>query len=175
MTNIIKKNGFINGIILGVILMAMSGYIYFGDLKLMNSVWFGAIKIVVTVIFGIISILYAKKKSDGLITFREAFSAYFLTIFIGSCIGCLFMIVLFSLVFSPEKIEIIKNIQADFNVYIMKLNYASKEDIDKAIAISKTFDPSSIAVIIKSAMAFLLRDCLIGFLVALIFRNKRTV
>jgi len=40
---------------------------------------------------------------------------------------------------------------------------------------SKTLNPFTIELAFKGFIKYLLRDCLIGFLVALIFRNKRTL
>jgi magnesium-transporting ATPase (P-type) len=137
-------------------------------------VYFGGITIIITVVMGILSILQTKSRLNGLITFKEAFSSYFYTLLIGTIIGTLYLIILFKLFFNPEKITFIKQTLIDFNVHIMKLNNASPSDISKSVALSEKFDPSNAIEIITSSLKYLLRDCLIGFIVALIFRNKRT-
>jgi hypothetical protein len=174
MLNLTKVNGFINGIFLGIISIVSSSYIYFEDLSLLTSVYFGGITIIISVIIGIASILKTKSKLNGQITFKESFTVYFYTLLTGTLLGTLYLIILFKFFFGPEKIELIKQTLIDFNVYIMKLNNANENDIAKSITLSKKFDPSSAIEIITSALKYLLRDCLIGFIVALIFRNKRT-
>ena len=175
MTDIIRKNAFRNGAYLGIILIIFSSYIYFFNLKLLTNVWFGAVTILSTVFMGIVSIISSKSKLNGLISFKESFSVYFFTIFTGSFILCIYLIILFSFVFTTEKIKIIEQILMDFNLYIMKLNYSNKDDIAKSIQLSKSFDPSDPLIIVSSAVKYLLRDCLIGFLVALAFRSKKTI
>jgi len=175
MTTIIKKDGFLNGIILGILLIALTSYIYFVDLNLLNNVWFGTFKIFITILIGIFSVVYTKRKLGGFISFKEAFSSYFLTIFVGSLFLCIFIIILFSFVFTTEKIEVIKNIQSEFNLFIMKLNYATAAQMEEAKKLSKALNPGDTMEIIGLSVRYLLRDCLFGLFVALVFRNKRTL
>jgi hypothetical protein len=57
----------------------------------------------------------------------------------------------------------------------MKLNYSTAADLSKAKKYSESMNPDDIGAIVTSAVKYLLRDCLIGLLVALIFRNKRSL
>lgn len=175
MITIAKKDGFWNGIILGILLIALTSYIYFVDLQLLNNVWFGTFKIFLTILLGIFSVVYTKRKLGGLISFKESFSSYFLTIFVGSLFLCIFMIILFSFVFSTAKIELIKDVQSEFNLYIMKLNYATAAQMEEAKKLSEALNPADTIEIIGLSVRYLLRDCLFGLFVALIFRNKRTL
>lgn len=164
-----------NGFILGFCFILLTSYIYFANLKLLTNVWFGVVNIVISILIGIVSIVQFKNAARGLITFKEAFTVYFKTLIIGSFLNCLYLIVLFTFVFTPEKIELIKDLLTNFNLYIMKLNYASSEDLAKAKSYSEQMNPDDVGAIITSAVKYLLRDCLIGLLVALIFRNKRSL
>lgn len=175
MTDIIKKTGFRNGIFLGIFLILLSSYIYFGNLSLLTNVWAGALTLVLTIVFGILSILQLKGKLGGFITFREAFSVYFITVLTGSFISCLYTIILYSFILSPETKETIRMAMIDFNITLMKQNQAPQESIDEALEMYKTFNPFTPTEAIAASLKYLLRDCLFGFLVALIFRNKRTL
>ena len=175
MINNYKQKALKNGLFLGVFWILSTSYIYFVDLKLMTNVWFGVITIILCVIFGIISILQLKANSAGLITFKEAFSVYFYTLIVGSVMNCIFVIILFQFVFSAEQIQIIKDTLTNFNLYIMKLNYATADEITKAQTYSDKMNPSDVLPIISSSIKYLLRDCLVGLLIALIFRNKRSL
>lgn len=175
MTDIIKKTGLKIGTCLGLILILFISYIYFQDLQLITNVWAGVFTLLVTVSFGIISIVFIKNKLNGFITFKEAFSAYFFAILIGSIISCLYLIILYNFVLHPETKEIIKQTMIDFNVKLMKQDPSStQEKINEALKSYKTFNPFNAIEVITTSIKYLLRDSLIGFLVALIFRNKRT-
>ncbi|CAD0005558.1 DUF4199 domain-containing protein [Flavobacterium chungangense] len=174
MTGIIKKTGFKIGIYLGFLLILFISYIYFQNLQLITNVWAGVFTLAITVFFGIISIGYTKKKLNGFITFKEAFSAYFFAILIGSIISCLYLILLYNFVLPPETKEIIRQTMIDFNIKLMKQDpSATQKKIEEALKSYKTFNPFNPVEVITTSTKYLLRDSLIGFLVALIFRNKR--
>lgn len=173
MTDIIKKTGFSIGLILGVLLILLSSYIYFVNLALLTNVWAGVSTLALTVLFGIISIVVVKGKLGGFITFKEAFSAYFITILIGSLLSCLFLILLYTFFLSPETKQTIIFAMRDFDINLMKQNLMPQENIDQTLEVYKTFNPFSTTTVVTSFIKYLLRDCLIGLLVALIFRNKR--
>ncbi|MDI1256768.1 MAG: DUF4199 domain-containing protein [Flavobacterium sp.] len=175
MTGIIKKTGIQLGIALGVALVLLSSYIYFIATKLFTNVWMGLFTIFITVIFGIIAILITKKKLGGYITFKEAFSTYFFTIVVGKLISCVFAVIISSFVLTTETRATIKQQMSDFNMKIMKQNETPAEEIAKNNETFKTYDPFAPSEIIAPTIKYLLRDSLIGFLVALIFRNKRSL
>jgi len=175
MTDIIKKTGFSIGLILGALLILLSSYIYFVNLDLLTNVWAGVSTLVLTVVFGIISIVVVKEKLGGFITFKEAFSAYFITILTGSLLSCIYLILIYSFALSPQAKENIILAMRDFDINLLKQNLMPQENIDKTLEVYKTFNPFSITTVFTSFIKYLLRDCLIGFLVALIFRNKRTL
>ena len=175
MTDIIKKTGFSIGLILGVLLILLSSYIYFVNLALLTNVWAGVSTLALTVLFGIISIVVIKGKLGGFITFKEAFSGYFITILTGSLLSCFYLVLLYTFFLSSETKEAIIIAMRDFDVSLLKQNLMPQENIDKTLEVYKTFNPFSISTVLTSFIKYLLRDCLIGFLVALIFRNKRTL
>lgn len=175
MTDIIKKTGCSIGLILGILLILLSSYIYFVNLALLTDVWAGVSTLVLTVVFGIISIAVIKGKLGGLITFKEAFSAYFITILTGSLLSCFYLTLLYGFLLSDETKEAIIVAMRDFDINLLKQNLMPQENIDKTLEAYKTFDPFSVTTVLSSFIKYLLRDCLIGFLVALIFRNKRTL
>lgn len=175
MTDIIKKTGFQIGLLLGFLLILLSSYIYFVDLSLLTNVWAGVSTLILTVICGIISIVVIKNKLDGFITFKEAFSGYFITILTGSLLSCLFLLVIYNLVLMPETKANIILAMRDFDISLLKQNLMPQENINKTLEVYKTLNPFSTNTVLSSSIKYLLRDCLIGFLVALIFRNKRNL
>lgn len=175
MTDIIKKTGFQIGLLLGFLLILLSSYIYFVDLALLTNVWAGVSTLILTVICGIISIVVIKGKLEGFITFKEAFSGYFITLLTGSLLSCIFLIVIYNFVLTPETKANIILAMRDFDISLLKQNLMPQENIDKTLEVYKTLNPFSTNTVLSSFIKYLLRDCLIGFLVALIFRNKRTL
>jgi Protein of unknown function (DUF4199) len=175
MVNVIKNIGFRNGLILGVVLIALRCYIYFIDPKLLVNVWLGFATILVFVFFGILSIVQSKRKMDGFITFKDTFSTYFFTILTGHFFSCLSVILITNLFLTVEVQESIKTLLTNFNISILKQNNSSLKDINTAIALSKNYNPSDILEIISGSIKYLLRDCLIGIFVSLIFRNKTAI
>ncbi|MFY0481991.1 DUF4199 domain-containing protein [Flavobacterium sp. PLA-1-15] len=175
MTDIIKKTGFSIGLILGILLILLSSYIYFVNLALLTNVWAGVSTLALTIIFGIISIVVIKGKLGGFITFKEAFSGYFITILTGSLLSCLYLILIYNFALSPEIKTNIVLAMRNFDVNLLKQNLMPQENINQTLEFYKTFDPFTIKEVITAFIKYLLRDCLIGFLVALIFRNKRNL
>ena len=175
MTDSIKKTGFTYGIALGLVLTTITCYIHFFDLKLITNVWLGVLTLGLIVLFGILSILKTKSNLGGLITFKEAFSSFFYTMITSSIISCLTLIILYSVIISPETKAIIKERTVEFNLKIMKQINSTPSEINAAKVSFKESDPFSVYQTISSSVKYLMRDCIIGFLVALIFRNKRTL
>ena len=175
MTDPIKRIGFRNGFILGALLILFSTYLHFYNLELLTNVWLGFFTVFVLIAFGIISILQTKAKLGGLITFKEAFSSYFYTILAGNIINSVYLLALYLIVLSPETKETIRQMMIELNIRLMHQGNAPQETIDEAVPVFQKFNPFTASEVLTSAVKYLLRDCLIGFLVALIFRNKRTL
>jgi hypothetical protein len=175
MTDPLKKIGFRNGFILGCLLILFSTYINVYRSELYADVWLGFAAVFVIIAFGILSILQTKKRLGGLISFKEAFSSYFYTILLGSFMSSFYLLLLYLFILSPETKEVLKQVMIDYGINTMKQNLATQKDIDQALVMSKTLNPFSAQQVLAGFIKYLLRDCLIGFLVALIFRNKRTL
>ena len=171
----IKKIGLQNGLILGILLILFSTYLHFYNLELLTNVWLGFSTLLIMIGFGIFSILKTKSALGGLITFKEAFSSYFYTILMGNLLNTFYLLLLYLVILSPETKETIRELMINLNIKLMQQGNAPQKTIDEAIPLYKSFDPFTVSEVITSAVKYLLRDCLIGFIVALIFRNKRTI
>lgn len=174
MTNIIKKTGLTSGLIFGAVLILIYTYIHLFEIQLLLNVVFGLGIIGVTIVFGIVSIVISRRKLNGQITFKEAFSSYFITILVGNILACLCLILLYEYFISTETKETLKQSMIDFNINLKKQNLATEEEIKETLKTSKSFNPFHISEVITGYIKYLLRDCLFGFLIALIFRNKKT-
>jgi uncharacterized protein DUF4199 len=175
MSNTIKKTGLSLGIVLGIILILVSAYIYFEDLSLYSDVDLGLALIGITILFGIISIIIARKKLKGFITFKEAFTSYFYTVVTAKFMSLLFTVIVFSSVLPPDSKTTLKKQMENFSIAHMKQNQMPEKEIIKNIEKLKTYDPFTPSQIIQPALMILLLECMFGFLAALIIRNKRTL
>jgi hypothetical protein len=175
MTDPIKKIGFRNGLILGSFLILFSTYLHFYNLELLTNVWLGFSTVFILVAFGIYSILQTKTKLGGLLSFKEAFSSYFYTILVGNVMNTVYLLFLYLVILSPETKEIIRQLMIDLNVRLMQQGNAPQATIDEAMPLYQSFNPFTVSEVLTSALKYLLRDCFIGLLVALIFRNKQTL
>lgn len=173
MNPIIKKNGFILGIILGIINILITCYLYFSpNQHTFTDLRIGMSKIIIGIILGIIAIVVVKIKIGGLISFREAFSAYFITILTSSLMSFIFFFLFFSSFATDLKKENIKKDMIEFQVKTMKQNGSTDLEIENVKKSYETFNPFSFMEGFSSSIKYLLRDSIIGLLVALIFRNK---
>ena len=175
MTDPIKQIGFRNGFILGSLLILFTTYIHFYNLDLLVNVWLGFSTVFVMIAFGIVSILQTKAKLGGFVTFKEAFSSYFYTILVGNIMNTIYLIALYLFILAPETKETIRQMMIELNIRLMHQANAPQKTIDEAMPMYESFNPFTISEVLTGAVKYLLRDCLVGFLVALIFRNKRTL
>ncbi|WAC02064.1 DUF4199 domain-containing protein [Lacinutrix neustonica] len=86
------------GLYLGGILSLATILAYALKLELFTSIPFGILLFAITITFGIVSTYKAKKIQEGFITFKDAFTAYFITIMIGIAISAVISFVIFNFV-----------------------------------------------------------------------------
>ena len=102
-----KKKSIDLGIKLGTFLFIITAIIYIVDLNYFSNFLFMLVVYKVPVIsFGIYAIINNKKVNNGLISFKEAFTSYFLCIAIGYFIYNLGKIAIFKFI-DPGAVEII--------------------------------------------------------------------
>ncbi len=169
-----KKTAIQIGILLATIQIVITVFLYFLEIKnAFTNVNYGMSILATTIIFGIISILLTKRKLEGLITFKECFTAYFTTIVVASFASLLFNFAFFNFYVPDTKVDAIKVEMTEYHIDIMKKNGETTEAINKVINESKNFEPFSFNSSFQSAVKYLLRDCVFGFVLALLFRNYK--
>lgn len=106
MTQIFKSSSINYGVYLGILLTLLTGTGYIINLELFTEIWFGVLFIIVVILCGIISIASAKKLLGGFISFKDAFTAFFITLLIGISIGSLTNFLIFSIIDTAAAIEL---------------------------------------------------------------------
>lgn len=104
MENPAKKISTSYGVYLGLALILIVVLAYAFDLTLFTKWWFGISLLAFVVIMATMSTSKAKKVSTSLFKFKDAFGAYFLTVFIGTFISLIFGIILFNVI-DPDAAE----------------------------------------------------------------------
>ena len=167
------KTSIRRGFLLGLSLIWILLTSYFADIGLLTNVWVGLLNVITIVGFGIYSILSAKKVLKGFLSYREAFTAYFITAIIGNILVMSFTIFLFNGIMSPEDKEIHKNNLIEFGIKQAKANALDQAKIDEFVEKANEYNPFDPIEIVKPVFKNLMRDILIGLILALAFRNKR--
>lgn len=171
MNAIVKKNGINYGIIIGIISILITAAIYAIDLKLFVNMWLGFSIIAIFIIIGIVLVSKTKKQLGGLITFKEAFTVYFMAAAIGATMSVLFNILLFNVV-DPAAKDALNDLALETTVEMMKKFGAPTSEIAKQAAAMQDNDNYSVANLAKGLFFNFIISAVFGAILALIFRNK---
>lgn len=173
MENSAKKISTSYGIYLGIALILIIVLAYAFDLTLFTEWWFGITILIFVIIMGSMSTSKAKKISTSLFTFKNAFAAYFLTIFIGTFISLLFTILLFNVIDS-QAAETLTELTIESTREMMEGFGAQENQINEALMELEGESQYSVMNQLKGYGFQLIMYSVIGLIVALIFREKDT-
>ncbi len=96
------KSAAINyGVYLGVITSLITITIYGIDIDLFTAPWLGVVLFILVVAFGAVSALNSRKLLGGFISFKQAFSSYFITIAVGTLMSSIVGVAIFTYI-DPE-------------------------------------------------------------------------
>ena len=87
MENSIKSSAINYGLYLGGALSLITIAIWFIDINLMANMWLGILILLAVVAVGVVSTAKAKSIQEGFLSFKEAFSSYFITVAIGGAVA----------------------------------------------------------------------------------------
>ena len=156
---------------LGGVLTITTVIAYSVDFKLFLNPFIGVGFGIFIILFGIYSIIQSKKENSGIISFKEAFKSYFITISLGYFIGSLTTILVFVII-DPDAAKILDEELLVMSKEMMEGFGMSKEII--AISLEEAskksnFSISSISLQYVMNLAFF---SVIGTLVSLIFKKE---
>ena len=106
----LRKNSVNYGVLLGVFMILATAIIYAVDLDLFTNAVYGVVNFIIIAAFGVLSAIKSKKSLGGFMTFKQAFTAFFITILIGLTISTLFSILLFNFIDPDAKAVIMENV-----------------------------------------------------------------
>jgi hypothetical protein len=168
---VIKKNGIKFGLLLGIFSILATTLMYTIDLKLFVNIWIGLVLFFVSLSIGIVSVAQSKKQIGGFITFKEAFTAFFITMAIGLALNILFSILLFNVIDPNAALTIRENI-VEYTVNMLQKAGTPAAKIKEQIETMRSTNSYSIGNQIQSYFWFLLFYIIVGLLVAVALRNK---
>jgi hypothetical protein len=168
---IVKKNGVSYGVITGVVSILITTSLYVIDLELFTSMWTGFVSIAIFLIIGIMLLSKTKKDLNGQLSFKEAFTTYFISAVIGILISVAFNIILFNFI-DPSAKDIIRDNSIKYMVKTMEKFNAPASAINEAITKLKETDQFSIVEQLKGSIFSILFSAILGLILAAFFKSK---
>jgi|TARA_B110000967_G_C18422270_1_gene334454 hypothetical protein len=165
-----KSSATNNGLYLGGILSIITVLIYAVNLDLFTEWWLGIALFVLVVAYGVISAIKSRNILGGFISFKQAFTSYFITIAIGTLIATVIGIAIFTFI-DPEAATYLNEQILLLTKQTMERFGMPQEAMQAALDEAATKDNFSLAMQ-GQAFAFRLAFyALIGLIVALIVKK----
>ena len=154
------------GLYLGLGLSLFTIIAYAINLNLLVNYWIMLLVLPLTVIgYGIFATAKIKSTFNGFLSFKETFSAYFITVAVAVIISTAFTVLLFNFIDTNAAIEV-KNILISNTESFMKNMNAPVDAIAKAVDDIEKQDTFAIGTQIKSLAQSLIFFAIIGLIVA---------
>ena len=167
----VKESAIQYGLILGGILAILIVMMYALNQDLFLEWWIGIVVIPLIIIgTGIVSTAKSKDLLGGIMTFKEAFTAYFITIALGLLISTAVGILIFSII-DPELAKYIQEQSIEISRGIMERFDTPPEMIEEELDKLRGVDNYSFTSQLKSYFGSLVFFSVIGLLVGLIFKK----
>ncbi len=166
-----KKSAATYGLILGAGLALMTTLMYVLNTELFTKWWIGILSFLIVIIIAIVSVAKAKGILGGVMSFKEAFTVYFITVAIGSLISTLVGILIFNII-DPDLAAFLQERTLEMTAEFLQKMGTPQVEIDKQMA--KMADQDNFAILsqLKNYVFGLAFMSVIGLLVALIFKTK---
>ena len=169
----IKSNAVDYGLYLGAALSVYTILCYGINLELLVNSWIIFLILPLIIITtGVFSVLKAKSLNNGYLSFKEAFSSYFITIAIALMISTLVNVILFNFV-DPEAALSLKEIIIDKTFAMMESFNAPAEAMSEAIEEIKNQDTFGIPLQIRGLAQSIATFAIIGLIVAAIMKKSK--
>jgi hypothetical protein len=173
MNEIVKKNGINYGIVLGLISILLTTIIYSINIELFISGWISAIKFIAYTVLFVLLLTKTKKQLNGIFSFKDAFTTFFIAAIIGITLGTLFEILLFNVI-DPSLKDSLKELSIKFTTELLEKFDTPTAEINKAIEGIEKSDQFSIGKQFQGLFVYFIFAAVFGLLFAAIFKSKST-
>lgn len=167
----LKSSSINYGVYLGLILSTFTilGYVM---IDLMTKWWYGILILIVMIVLGIMASMKARKLLGGFISFKNAFTAYFITVLIGLLIASLLSFILYNVV-DPEAAALIQDNAIETQVKMLE-NFGTPQDvIDQTVQkMRESGNMYSIGNLLQSLVFQLVGFSIVGLIVAAVVKRK---
>jgi hypothetical protein len=170
---VIKKNGITYGILTGVVSVLITAIVYSTDLKLFTAWWLSLISIGLYIAIAIILLTKTKKDLNGVFSFKDAFTTYFISAIVSILITVTFNIILFNFI-DPSIKDTIKELTMKYMAEMMQKVNAPAAKINEALQKIKEGDQFSIVGLLKGSVSNLVISAVFGLIMAAFFKSKTT-
>jgi hypothetical protein len=165
-----KSTAINNGLYLGAILSLVSVLIYAVNLDLFTEWWLGIILFVVVVVYGVISAVKSRTILNGFISFKQAFTSYFITVAIGTLIATVVGIAIFTYI-DPEAATYLNEQILLVTKQTMERFGMPQEAMEAALEEAATKDNFSLGMQSQAFVFRLAFYAVVGLIVALIVKK----
>lgn len=159
------------GLYLGLVLAAISILVYAVMIDLFTEWWLGILLFLLIIGFGTAAALKSRKALGGFMSFKEAFTSYFITIAIGTLISTVVGIVIFNFV-DPEAADYINEKIITMTRETMENWGAPQESINEAMTKMEGQNNFSTAAQLQSYVVRLLILSVLGLIVAVSVKRR---
>ena len=158
------------GLYLGAFTSLITVVVYGIDINLFTAPWLGIVLFIVVVAFGAISAINSRKLLGGFISFKQAFSSYFITIAVGTLISSIVGIVIFNYI-DPEAATYLNEQVLILTKETMERIGLPQEAIIAAIEEASKKDNFSLGAQTQAFVFRLVFYAVIGLIVGLIIKK----
>ncbi|MAP81381.1 MAG: DUF4199 domain-containing protein [Aequorivita sp.] len=167
----IKKSAANYGVVLGAILALMTTLMYVLNPDLFTKWYIGIISFIIIIAMGIVSVAKAKGLLAGIISFKQAFTVYFITVAVGLLISTVVGILIFNII-DPDLAVFLQEKTLAMTAEMLEKFGTPQAAIDEQMAKMAEQNNFSIGSQLKNYVFSLAFMSVIGLLVALIFKTK---
>jgi hypothetical protein len=171
MNEIIKKNGINYGIISGVIGVLATAIMYAVDLSLFVNMWVGFGILIVYIIIGCMLLSKTKKELNGVFSFKEAFTTYFISALIGIVLSTLFSFLLFNVIDTDAR-EKVSELLIKSQVEMLEKFNTPASKINETVAKLEENSQFSGKGLFWGFLQSLVGSIIFGLILAAIFKSK---
>jgi hypothetical protein len=159
------------GLYLGGLLGAITVLGYAAYLELFTQWWFTLFIFITVIIFGVISVSSSKKAQNGVISFKECFTSWLITVALGVGISALITFMIFGII-DPEAAETLKQSAIEASINMMEGFGTSADVIAEAVDKMEQQDNFSIATTLMNTAVYIVILSVVGLIVSLIMKRS---
>jgi hypothetical protein len=171
MDAIIKKNAINFGIISGLIGILSTTIMYIADLKLFVNMWVGFGMLAIWIIIGCVLLSKTKNEKQGILSFKEGFTAYFVSALVGILMSTVFNIFLFNFFDTAARDTVTEHL-IEMQVEMLQKFNTPQEKINEAIISIKESSQFSIKGQLFGIAQALVGAIIFGLILAAFFKSK---